>query len=107
MILRRNVPEWVSSALLLTLCVGVAYVMWALASENRELKSEISRLRDQSSTLGLALQPGDALPTTLLDDLVGRPATLDALVPGGGVVAFLTTTCPFCKETLPNLGPAG
>lgn len=101
MTFRRCMPEWISNALLLILAVGVAYVMWALASENRELKSEIAQLRAQSSSLGPSLQRGDPLPTVLLADLAGRSASLSALVPRGGVITFLTTTCPFCKQTLP------
>ena len=101
---RFRLPEWVGSALLLSLAMGVAYVMWGLATENRQLKSELAELRAQSSILGTAMQPGDRLPTVPLTDLAGRPATLADLVPRGGVVAFLTTTCPFCKETLPAWG---
>ena len=102
MIFGRHMPEWVNSALFLTLAVGTAYVMWALVSENRELKSDIAQLRAQSSsTLGPSLQAGDTLPAVLLTDLAGRPSALSNIVPRGGVIAFLTTTCPFCKETLP------
>lgn len=63
-----RIPEWVGSALFLTLSLGVAYVMLALASENRELKGEIAQLRAQSSILGAAMQPGDQLPIVSLAD---------------------------------------
>jgi len=33
--------------------------------------------------------------------LAGEAATLSELVSRGGVIAFLTTTCPYCKEMLP------
>ena len=102
--LRFRLPEWGGSALLLALGIGVAYVMGALVSENRELKSEIAQLRAQSSILGAAMQPGDELPRVALTDLDERPALLPDLVPHGGVIAFLTTTCPSCKETLPAWG---
>ncbi len=102
--LRLRMPEWAGSALLLTLSMGVAYVMWSLATENRELESEIAQLRARSSMLGPSMQPGDELPIVSLSDLDGRPATLADLVPHGGVIAFLTTTCPFGKETLPAWG---
>ena len=99
-----RIPEWVGSASFLTLSLGVAYVMWALASENRELKGEIAELRARSLILGAAMQPGDQLPIVSLADLAGRPATLTDLLPRGGVIGFLTTTCPFCKQTLPAWG---
>ena len=98
---RLRVPEWVGTALFLTLAIGVAYVMWALVSQNGELKDEIARLRTQSSILGASMQPGDQMPPVSLSDLAGRAAALTDLVPDGGVIVFLTTTCPFCKETLP------
>ncbi len=99
--IKCRLPEWISSTLFLILMLGVAYVVWALTSENRELKSEIAQLRAQSSILGASLQPGDELPALAISDLAGRSATLSDLMPGGGVIAFLTTTCPFCEATLP------
>ncbi len=99
--LKLRVPDWAGSAMFLILAVGVTYVVWALANENRALEAEIARLRSQSSILGASMQPGDELPPVSLTNLAGRSAVLSDLAPGGGVIAFLTTTCPFCRQTLP------
>lgn len=91
-------PSWISNAFVLVLTGVVAYVMYALVMENRELRAQLAAFGTTSVD---DLAPGDPLPRLGLRSLEGTEASLPGLAGGGGVVAFLTTTCPFCEQTLP------
>lgn len=95
----KGSTSWLSSALLLMCAVAVAYLIYALASENRDLKAQIAQMQQGAPADGL--QAGDSLADVPLTSLSGDVSTLSGLVDGGGVVVFLTTTCPYCKQTLP------
>ena len=78
-----------------------------LAAENRELNGQIADLRAQrnslqeTTALQISFVEGDTIPDTPVVGPAGETATLSELVSRGGVIAFLTTTCPYCKEMLP------
>lgn len=98
------VPEWLSSALLLVGAAGVAFLIFSLVFENRDLKVEISELRAAAASAANMMSVDDVIPATLLSDMAGGTAQLSDLVGHGGVIAFLTTTCPYCEQTLPQWG---
>ncbi len=95
---------------MLVVAAGVAFVIWSLAAENRELSAEITDLYAQLSSLQettalqISIADGDTIPDTPVVGLAGETAELADLVSRGGVIAFLTTTCPYCKEMLPAWG---
>lgn len=101
---RPLVPEWISNTLLLIGAVGVTFLLWSLADENRALKQQLSAARAASAPPQNLLGVGDLIADTPLLGLNGDRRGLRALVDGGGVVAFLTTTCPYCEQTLPIWG---
>lgn len=92
--------SWLSSAFLLVGALLVAYLIYALAAENRELKATIAELQQGPPADGL--QVGESLSDVALESLEGSTGSLAGLAPEGGVVVFLTTTCPYCKQTLPT-----
>lgn len=102
-----RIPEWASSALMLVLAAGAAFLIWSLAAENQQLNAEVTDLYAQlnalqeTTALQISIAAGDTIPDTPVVGLAGETATLSELVSRGGVIAFLTTTCPYCKEMLP------
>jgi hypothetical protein len=92
--------SWLSTAVVLLAAVCVAYVIFSLAKENRELKAQLREY--QASPLEVSMKAGEPVPEVDMIDLEGNRATLRSLVEQGGVMAFLTTTCPYCRETLPD-----
>ena len=102
-----RIPEWASSALMLVIAAGAGFLIWSLAAENRQLNAEITDLYaernslQETTALQISFAEGDTIPDTPVVGPAGETATLSDLVSGGGVVAFLTTTCPFCQEMLP------
>lgn len=104
---KARVPEWASSALALVLAAAAAFLIWSLAAENKQLNAEITDLYAQlnslqeTTALQVSFAEGDTIPDTPVVGLAGETATLSALVARGGVIAFLTPTCPYCKEMLP------
>jgi len=96
---RSQTTSWIANAVLLILCGVVAYSMWSLASQNRQLRAQIEDLRSTSSLR--VLRAGDRLPDVPVRILDGQAGRLAELLQRGGVVAFLTTTCPFCEQTRP------
>ena len=95
----RQTASWASNALLLVFAGVVALVIWNLAAENRELKGRLEALA--GPPLANMLQADDLVPSVELVSAGGRRAHLDELLGSGGVIAFLTTTCPFCEQTRP------
>ncbi len=102
-----RIPEWASSALTLVIAAGAAFLIWSLAAENRQLNAEITDLYaernslQETTALQLSLAEGETVPDTPVVGPAGETATLSELVTRGGVIAFLTTTCPYCQEMLP------
>ncbi len=94
-----SIATQLTNTLVLALCALVAYSVWSLAAANRTLRAELADLRATTSVGSLGA--GDRLPSVGLRALDGTTADLSELVAEGGVVAFLTTTCPFCEQTLP------
>lgn len=92
--------SWVTNALLIALAAAVAYVMVGLVRENRALKARIAEL--ESSPVADALPAGAPVPAIELVASGGDREHLDELLANGGVVAFLSTTCPYCEQTLPT-----
>jgi len=45
---KAGIPEWASSALMLVLAAGAAFLIWSLAAENQQLNAEISDLYTHS-----------------------------------------------------------
>jgi thiol-disulfide isomerase/thioredoxin len=88
-------------------CAGAVFLIWGLAVENQQLNDEISNLYarldslQETTALQVSIAEGDMIPDTPVVGPAGETAALDALVARGGVIAFLTTTCPYCKEMLP------
>jgi len=104
---RARVPEWAQSAFTLVVAVAAAALIWSLAAQNRALKAEIVDLYaeldalQETTALQVSLAEGDTIPDTPVVGLAGQTTTLSELVSRGGVIAFLTTTCPYCEEMLP------
>ncbi len=104
---KAGIPEWASSALMLVMAAGAAFLIWSLAAENQQLNAQITDLYaernslQETTALQISLAEGDTIPDTPVVGPAGETATLSELVSRGGVIAFLTTTCPYCKEMLP------
>jgi thiol-disulfide isomerase/thioredoxin len=91
---------WIYNAALLLVAAGAIYVVFSLARENRELKAQLRA--QQASPLDLSVAADESIPDVAMLSLTGQRARLPQIVAGGGVIAFLTTTCPYCRETLPT-----
>jgi len=103
-----KVPEWASSALTLVLAAAAAFLIWSLAAENRQLNAQVSDLSarldslQETTALQISFGEGDTIPDAPVVGLAGETATLSELVSRGGVIAFLTTSCPYCRQMLPQ-----
>jgi peroxiredoxin len=92
---------------MLVIAAGAAFLIWSLAAENRQLNAQITDLYaernslQETTALQISIAAGDTIPDTPVVGLAGETATLSELVSRGGVIAFLTPTCPYCKEMLP------
>jgi peroxiredoxin len=96
-------PNWASIAITSLAAVAVVSLVWHLAEENRLLgEAEIAHVANAAPTR--TPDVGDRLAAIDLVQLDGATATVTSLVAGGGVVAFLTTTCPFCEASLAQWG---
>jgi peroxiredoxin len=74
-------------------------VIWSLVEQNRVLKARINettQIEDPRAFFAV----GDLIPDVALVDTSGTRSSLLAELEGGGVIAFLTTTCPYCAESL-------
>ena len=91
---------WISNALFLAGAAAVAYLIIGLAAENRDLKAQLAQ--ERASPLADSLAPGDAIPAVAVSALDGSAMPLPEMLEHGGVVVYLTTTCPYCRQTLPT-----
>jgi len=99
---RTILPNWASITVTVLASVAVVVLVQNLAQENRMLRATLLELTDTSAT-PRAPAVGDTLPAIRLVHVDGPDeATVGTLLPEGGVVAFLTTTCPFCEASLPQ-----
>jgi len=104
---KAGIPEWASSALMLVIAAGATFLIWSLAAENQALNAQVTDLYAQlnslqeTTALQISFVEGDTIPDTPVVGLAGETAALSELLSSGGVIAFLTTTCPYCKEMLP------
>lgn len=96
----RQRTSWAFNALLLVAVGVVGFVMYGLVEENRELKARIAQL--QATPVAGSLVAGAELPEARVMAPGSEAADLREVVGEGGVVAFLTTTCPYCRATLPT-----
>lgn len=87
------------SLALLAAALTAAYVIVGLTRENRQLREQLQSM--QGSPLDVSYAAGDALPAVSLQG-ADDSRTLDSLYEQGGVAVFLTTTCPYCLQTLPT-----
>ena len=72
------------------------FLVWTVADQNRVLREALANPRTPS-----VLQAGDTTPAAQVVDLNGSNKDFRQVVEPGGVVAFFTTTCPYCEQTLP------
>lgn len=89
----------VSNGLFLLSVVVIAYGVWSVTIQNRALIENLDNLRRP----GLPedrLARGDTLPDVPLQSLEGQVVTTAELTRQARVVVVLTTTCPFCEQSL-------
>jgi hypothetical protein len=85
------------------LAIGAAFGLVAnmllLIHENRSLKAIASASFRRSIA---SIAPGESMPAVVVRTLQGKSQTVGGVPPGGhaGVVAFLTTTCQGCENSL-------
>lgn len=102
-----EVPGWFSGVIVGFVAVGLCSIIWALVDQNRELKSALAREGTASSANAAfdsaeRLAKGDTLGSVQLIAADGKIEDLaEVMGDNGGVLAVLTTTCPYCLETLP------
>ena len=88
-----------SNLLIVAIVAVAAVVIWSLVEQNRILKDQLSGTSQIDSSLEF-FETGDTLPNVTIATTTGATAELLSRIDGGGVVAFLTTTCPFCARSL-------
>lgn len=88
-----------ANGLFLLAAAVIGYAAWSMASQNRALIESLAEIR-RPGALEDQLGPGDALPDVPLASLDGADTTTAQLAQRARVVAVLTTTCPFCEQSL-------
>jgi len=91
-------PNWAVNVLLLIVAAVGLFIIWSLANQNKILKATL-----ESSTAGAAVswEVGDELPNVDLESTSGTFTSLGDATRDGAVVAFLTTRCRYCQQSLP------
>lgn len=94
---RSSFADHLPSLLALSLGLLLSLGLWLAVTANR---SETTRLASNSRPRERLVYVGMVLPElpVLLDD---NAVPLGSLVPNGGVIAFVTTTCEYCRASLP------
>ncbi|MFQ5745160.1 MAG: TlpA family protein disulfide reductase [Acidobacteriota bacterium] len=98
---RVLLPTWASSTMMLLAAGAVGFLIWSLADQNRDLKRALAQGLD-SAQAAHSMSAGDRIPSIRTVDLEGIDHNLSEITEAGGVVAFFTTSCPYCEETLPS-----
>jgi peroxiredoxin len=93
---RPLLPPTVSAGLTLLATASLLFLVWTVVDQNRMLREALANPNAAS-----VLQAGDTIPAAQLMDLNGNRKDLRQVVDSGGVLAFFTTTCPYCEQTLP------
>lgn len=94
------IPTWWANAILLIVGCTAGAAIWSLVIQNQMLRQALERRPvERPSTY----ESGEALPELPLTSLSGESRTIADITRSynATVVAFLTTTCPFCRESLP------
>lgn len=89
----------VSNVVFLLAAVVIAVSAWSMARQSHVITDAIQDGR--RSSVPDQLQAGDQFPELRLVSLDGKETTLPELARQVKVLAVLTTTCPFCKQSLP------
>ena len=97
---RPLLPNWGSVAITALAVIATLALVGSLAVQNRQLKQALA-LGEGGPAAARTPIVGDQLPSVQLISSAGEEQDLLDLVRGGGVVAFLTTTCRFCEASLP------
>lgn len=93
-----SLPSWWANALLVIVACTAGAAIWTLVMQNRTLRDALSSSR---RTAPESYQLGEQLPNVGVVDLSGESLELQDLTAEVGVLAFLTTTCPYCRNSLP------
>lgn len=93
--LSKNSAGWKAVAMLATvISLGLSFQVRSLLAS----RAEVRRLREDMRHL----HPGQHVPTVRAATLTGDSVTIGETSPGRSqVLIFFTTTCPYCRATLP------
>lgn len=94
-------PGWASGVVTVLLAVFVAATVWTLVDNNRQMRAYLEGLATQTTRVARNdFASGDAFPALQVHDLSAQQHNVLELLPRGGFVAFVTTTCPYCELSL-------
>jgi peroxiredoxin len=91
-------PAWFANSILAVVLVTAGFAIWTLVSQNRLLKESLA---SNDNGRPPTWEVGERLPEIHLRGLSGETRILSDIVGNGTTIAFLTTTCPFCLDSLP------
>ena len=77
--------------------IGFGLAFWGLVQQNRELRALIDSRPSQIPDLAV----GDLITPINLVAVHNAAIDFEEMISAGGVIAFLTTTCPICETSLP------
>lgn len=97
----QSLAPWVSHVVVIAVVVATVAVIWTLIEQNRLLKDQLRSSVTASASLD-SFSPGDSIPDLAIENTAGSSSSLLRELSGGGIVVFLTTTCPYCEESLPE-----
>lgn len=96
-----RLPAWVSNVIVVAVVATAATAIWTLVEQNKMLKEQLNTSASGGDPL-VFFSPGDALPDLELVGTTGTSSSLLTELAAGGVVVFITTTCPYCAMSLPE-----
>lgn len=102
----KTMPHWSAAAIVAIVALGVGGAMFLLVQQNRELKATLAVIvagytEAPGAPAGDDLYVGARVPDLDVESPNGEVASLREVMGDGGVMAILTTTCPFCERTVP------
>lgn len=100
-LVKSRLRESVQYVLMVVIILTLGALTWNLVLQNNELERERT---SRVSRLGADFVAGDVIPTVELAQLDGSVTDLADLARSPVVIVFFTTTCPYCKMTLPIWG---